>query len=68
MTKTKLYIVIVFNNIKVADGTKALDDIHIIFLSSSVNVITGNNAAYFFLSSEMGVAPIPRDFSLCNQL
>ena len=41
-------------------GPFALDN-DIIFLSSSVNGLIGNHATHFFLSSEMGAAPIPDD-------
>ena len=43
------------------EGPFTLDDKDTIILSSSVNGIIGNHATHFFLSSEMGAAPIPDD-------
>ena len=46
------------------------DDNEIIFLSSGVNGPIGDHATYFFLSSEIGAAPIPDDKNLhrCRQV
>ena len=58
------------NQLSFEHGPFTLDDNDIIFLSSSVNGLIGNHATHFFLSSEMGTAPIPDDKNMhhCHQV
>ena len=52
---------LLLKRIREIKGPFALDDNDITFLLSSANGLICNHAIYFFLSSELGAAPIPDD-------